>query len=49
MDLGTIRKRLENKYYYSARECIQDFHIMFKNCYTYNKPGDVCTCVFGLQ
>ena len=41
MDLGTIKKRLETKHYFSARECIQDFHVMFKNCYTYNKPGDV--------
>lgn len=40
MDLGTIKKRLENKYYWSAKECIQDFNTMFTNCYVYNKPGE---------
>ncbi|XP_076061994.1 bromodomain-containing protein 2-like isoform X2 [Oratosquilla oratoria] len=40
MDLGTIKKRLENKYYWSAKECIQDFHTVFTNCYVYNKPGE---------
>lgn len=41
MDLGTIKKRLENLYYYSAKECIEDFKTMFTNCYVYNKPGEV--------
>ena len=42
MDFGTIQKRLENKYYWSATECIEDFNTVFNNCYTYNnKPGDV--------
>lgn len=40
MDLGTIKKRLENNYYWSAKECIQDFNTMFTNCYVYNKPGE---------
>ncbi len=40
MDLGTIKKRLENSYYWSAKECIQDFNTMFTNCYVYNKPGE---------
>jgi hypothetical protein len=40
MDLGTIKKRLENCYYYSASECTQDFKTMFTNCYVYNKPGE---------
>ncbi|XP_024127837.1 bromodomain-containing protein 4 isoform X3 [Oryzias melastigma] len=40
MDLGTIKKRLENSYYWNAQECIQDFNTMFTNCYIYNKPGD---------
>ncbi|XP_063059320.1 bromodomain-containing protein 4-like isoform X2 [Engraulis encrasicolus] len=40
MDMGTIKKRLENGYYYNAQECIQDFNTMFTNCYIYNKPGD---------
>ncbi|XP_041958867.1 bromodomain-containing protein 2b isoform X2 [Alosa sapidissima] len=40
MDMGTIKRRLENGYYYNAQECIQDFNTMFTNCYIYNKPGD---------
>jgi len=40
MDLGTIKKRLENCYYFSAKECLHDFQTMFTNCYTYNKPGE---------
>ncbi|KAM4751302.1 bromodomain-containing protein 4-like isoform 1-T2 [Anableps anableps] len=40
MDMGTIKKRLENNYYWNAQECIQDFNTMFTNCYIYNKPGD---------
>ncbi|XP_026479099.1 homeotic protein female sterile-like isoform X2 [Ctenocephalides felis] len=40
MDLGTIKKRLEHNYYWSGKECIQDFNTMFTNCYVYNKPGE---------
>lgn len=40
MDLGTIKKRLENNYYWSASEAVQDFNTMFTNCYVYNKPGE---------
>lgn len=40
MDLGTIKKRLENNYYWCAKECLQDFNTMFTNCYVYNKPGE---------
>ncbi|XP_056643448.1 bromodomain-containing protein 3-like isoform X5 [Diorhabda sublineata] len=40
MDLGTIKKRLDNNYYWSGKECIQDFNSMFTNCYVYNKPGE---------
>ena len=43
MDMGTIRKRLELFHYVSAQECIDDFQLMFANCYKYNKPGDVST------
>jgi len=43
MDLGTIKKRLESFHYLNGQECIDDFHLMFANCYKYNKPGDVCT------
>jgi len=40
MDLSTIKRRLENCYYYAAKECIKDFKTMFTNCYVYNKPGE---------
>ena len=31
MDSGTIKKRLENKYYWSAKEGIEDSNVMFTN------------------
>lgn len=37
MDMGTIKRRLENSYYWSSAECMQDFNTMFTNCYIYNK------------
>ncbi|XP_022084196.1 bromodomain-containing protein 4-like [Acanthaster planci] len=40
MDLGTIKKKLESNSYYSAKDCISDFNLMFTNCYVYNKPGE---------
>ena len=40
MDFGTIKKRLENNYYQSAKECIKDFNTVFTNCYVYNKAGE---------
>jgi hypothetical protein len=40
MDMGTIKRRLENNYYWSSEESIADFNQMFTNCYIYNKPGE---------
>ncbi|XP_069560081.1 bromodomain testis-specific protein isoform X6 [Brachyistius frenatus] len=40
MDLTTIKKRLQNRYYWQALDCVQDINSMFENCYVYNKPGD---------
>uniref|UniRef100_S4RU83 Bromodomain containing 3a n=1 Tax=Petromyzon marinus TaxID=7757 RepID=S4RU83_PETMA len=40
MDMGTIKKRLESNFYFTAVECIQDFSTMFTNCYIYNRPND---------
>lgn len=40
MDLGTIKKRLENRYYCSSSEAIDDFKAIFQNCYTYNTPDN---------
>ena len=31
MDSGTIKKGLENKYYWSAKEGIEDSNVMFTN------------------
>lgn len=41
MDMGSIKKKLENCIYSCAKECIQDYRQMFNNCYLYNKPTDV--------
>ena len=41
MDLATVKKRLENNYYWCGKECISDINLMFTNCYMYNKPGEV--------
>nr|XP_033772224.1 bromodomain testis-specific protein isoform X2 [Geotrypetes seraphini] len=40
MDLSTIKKRLEYKYYMKSMDCVEDFNTMFTNCYVYNRPGD---------
>jgi len=40
MDFTTIKKRLENYWYYDAYECIEDFKTVFVNCYIYNKPTE---------
>ncbi|KPM06423.1 Bromodomain-containing protein 2 [Sarcoptes scabiei] len=40
MDIGTIKKRLENDYYCSVAECINDLRLVFRNCYLYNKPEE---------
>lgn len=47
MDMGTIKKRLENSYYLNAQECIQDFNTMFTNCYIYNKVMYLYTEAFA--
>ena len=43
MDLQTVKKRLDNVYYYCAQECKDDVNQMFSNCYMYNKPGEDVT------
>jgi bromodomain-containing protein 3 len=39
MDLGTVKKRMQNNYYWSATDCIRDINNIFYNCYTYNDPS----------
>jgi len=49
--MSTIKKKLELQQYSCAKECIDDFHLMFNNCYTYNQEKDVscrCRAVFSL-
>ncbi|GAU95456.1 hypothetical protein RvY_07070-2 [Ramazzottius varieornatus] len=41
MDMGTIKKRLENFWYTSGQQCVEDFRLMFNNCYRYNPPGHI--------
>ena len=41
MDLGSIKKRLDNNYYVNAQECIDDVNLVLRNCYTFNKPEHV--------
>lgn len=40
MDLGTIKKKLDRVDYMNAKECIEDFNLVWNNCYKYNKPGE---------
>jgi len=40
MDFGTIKSRLEENFYWSAQECVQDFKLVFSNCYKYNQPNE---------
>lgn len=47
MDMGTIKRRLENNYYWAASECMQDFNTMFTNCYIYNKVSVFVLLVVG--
>lgn len=41
MDMSQIKRKLENHEYSRSQECIDDFRLMFSNCITYNKPGEV--------
>lgn len=39
MDLGTIKRRLDRKQYYSAHQCAKDIKLVWTNCMTYNADG----------
>jgi hypothetical protein len=47
MDLSTIESKLKSRKYHSGSECIADFDLIFQNCYTYNRPGDVRSYICG--
>ena len=39
MDLGTVRKNLENGDYRLFQDFMSDINLIWKNCRTYNQPG----------
>ena len=41
MDMSTIKKKLDSQQYSCAKECVDDFNLMFNNCYTYNGEKEV--------
>eukprot|EP00121_Abeoforma_whisleri_P012744 Awhi_evm1s11764 len=52
MDLGTVKKRLAERYYQFAHQCIEDMKLTFYNCRLYNKAGSdvirMCDNVYAL-
>ncbi|XP_026846024.1 homeotic protein female sterile [Drosophila persimilis] len=41
MDIGTIIKRLNNKFYHHVGEVVSDFMLIIHNCFMYNRSGSV--------
>ncbi|XP_017954880.1 bromodomain-containing factor 1-like [Drosophila navojoa] len=41
MDVGTIIKRVQNRYYHRVDDLISDFQLVISNCFMFNRPGDV--------
>jgi hypothetical protein len=39
MDLGTVKKKLENREYATPDEFAADVRLIFSNCYLYNGPN----------
>ena len=39
MDLGTVKRKLERKQYYTAAECAADIRLIWQNCMAYNADG----------
>ena len=39
MDLGTVKKNLENGEYKLFQDFMSDINLIWKNCRTYNQPG----------
>ncbi len=38
MDLGTIKKKMDNREYASHLDFATDMRLIFTNCYKYNQP-----------
>ncbi|ORX37731.1 hypothetical protein BD324DRAFT_623057 [Kockovaella imperatae] len=43
MDFGTISKKIDQKKYHTMGELAYDIELVFKNCRTFNVPGDPIT------
>lgn len=41
MDLGTVKKNLNNNMYETVEECLTDVQLIWENCKTYNDPSNV--------
>mmetsp|Transcript_21071 Transcript_21071/g.27684 ORF Transcript_21071/g.27684 Transcript_21071/m.27684 type:complete len:210 (+) Transcript_21071:74-703(+) len=39
MDLGTVKRKLDNEEYRSPAECAADVRLIWENCMTYNQDG----------
>jgi hypothetical protein len=41
MDLGTVKKKLNNNLYETVEICLTDIQLVWDNCKTYNTPENV--------
>lgn len=41
MDLGTVKKNLNNNLYETVEDCLKDIDLIWTNCKTYNKDNTV--------
>lgn len=41
MDLGTVKKNLNNNSYQTVEDCLKDIDLIWANCKTYNKDNQV--------
>jgi hypothetical protein len=41
MDLGTVRKTLNNGMYETVEDCLRDIYLVWDNCKTFNKENQV--------
>jgi hypothetical protein len=44
MDLGTIKKRLEENYYTKVEDVAADIRLVWSNCMLYNRDGSEVSC-----
>jgi hypothetical protein len=41
MDLGTVKMKLQRREYATPMEACEDIRLIWRNCATYNQPGNV--------